>query len=158
MSTKKETERSKLMQEKCQTLITVCKLYIEKNLENYTIKRLPYFPPSQAMLKDEDNKYCVDCDAKGEYKCSEFSTSAFVSFSPLSVAHRSYDNKRILVLVLGPRWASWNLGVFLCIRCAGIHRNLGVHITRVKSVNLDTWTPEQVLIIDCHVPLFCSTY
>lgn len=45
----------------------------------------------------------------------------------------------------GPRWASWNLGVFLCIRCAGIHRNLGVHISRVKSVNLDTWTPEQVL-------------
>lgn len=46
---------------------------------------------------------------------------------------------------LGPRWASWNLGVFLCIRCAGIHRNLGVHISRVKSVNLDTWTPEQVI-------------
>ena len=50
-----------------------------------------------------------------------------------------------LFFVLGPRWASWNLGVFLCIRCAGIHRNLGVHISRVKSVNLDTWTPEQVI-------------
>lgn len=54
-----------------------------------------------------------------------------------------------LVMVLcfpttGPRWASWNLGVFLCIRCAGIHRNLGVHISRVKSVNLDSWTPEQI--------------
>lgn len=47
--------------------------------------------------------------------------------------------------LIGPRWASWNLGVFLCIRCAGIHRNLGVHISRVKSVNLDTWTPEQVV-------------
>uniref|UniRef100_A0A336N3H6 CSON005769 protein n=1 Tax=Culicoides sonorensis TaxID=179676 RepID=A0A336N3H6_CULSO len=43
-----------------------------------------------------------------------------------------------------PRWVSWNIGVFLCIRCAGIHRNLGVHISRVKSVNLDTWTPEQI--------------
>ncbi|KAL2083465.1 hypothetical protein ACEWY4_021238 [Coilia grayii] len=43
-----------------------------------------------------------------------------------------------------PRWASWNLGVFICIRCAGIHRNLGVHISRVKSVNLDQWTPEQI--------------
>lgn len=35
--------------------------------------------------------------------------------------------------------------MFLCIRCAGIHRNLGVHISRVKSVNLDSWTPEQVV-------------
>ncbi|EDV98420.1 stromal membrane-associated protein 1 [Drosophila grimshawi] len=83
-ASRKETERTKLMQEKCQTLLT-------------------------QMLRDDDNKYCVDCDAKG------------------------------------PRWASWNLGVFLCIRCAGIHRNLGVHISRVKSVNLDAWTPEQVI-------------
>ncbi|XP_028284752.1 stromal membrane-associated protein 2 [Parambassis ranga] len=44
----------------------------------------------------------------------------------------------------GPRWASWNLGIFICIRCAGIHRNLGVHISKVKSVNLDQWTEEQV--------------
>ncbi|XP_053310720.1 stromal membrane-associated protein 2 isoform X2 [Spea bombifrons] len=44
----------------------------------------------------------------------------------------------------GPRWASWNIGVFLCIRCAGVHRNLGVHISRVKSVNLDQWTQEQI--------------
>ncbi|XP_051815615.1 stromal membrane-associated protein 1 isoform X6 [Acanthochromis polyacanthus] len=60
------------------------------------------------LLREEDNKYCADCEAKG------------------------------------PRWASWNLGVFMCIRCAGIHRNLGVHISRVKSVNLDQWTPEQI--------------
>jgi len=60
------------------------------------------------MLREDDNKYCADCEAKG------------------------------------PRWASWNLGVFICIRCAGIHRNLGVHISRVKSVNLDQWTSEQI--------------
>ncbi|KAL0964443.1 hypothetical protein UPYG_G00323920 [Umbra pygmaea] len=60
------------------------------------------------MLREDDNKYCADCEAKG------------------------------------PRWASWNLGVFMCIRCAGIHRNLGVHISRVKSVNLDQWTQEQI--------------
>eukprot|EP01135_Chromosphaera_perkinsii_P000994 Nk52_evm8s156 gene=Nk52_evmTU8s156 len=47
-------------------------------------------------------------------------------------------------LTKGPRWASWNLGCFICIRCAGIHRNLGVHISKVKSVNLDQWNPDQV--------------
>ncbi|XP_044744525.1 stromal membrane-associated protein 1 isoform X2 [Coccinella septempunctata] len=84
MNSKIEKDKAKQLQEKCQSVLT-------------------------SLLRDEDNKYCVDCDSKG------------------------------------PRWASWNIGVFLCIRCAGIHRNLGVHISRVKSVNLDTWTPEQVV-------------
>ncbi|ORY04819.1 Arf GTPase activating protein, partial [Basidiobolus meristosporus CBS 931.73] len=44
----------------------------------------------------------------------------------------------------GPRWASHNLGVFLCIKCAGFHRRMGTHISKVKSINLDTWTPEQL--------------
>jgi len=57
------------------------------------------------------------------------------------------------LLCLGPRWASWNLGVFLCIRCAGIHRNLGVHVSKVKSVNLDSWTPEQ-LTVSCTTQYF----
>ncbi|OCH94214.1 ArfGap-domain-containing protein [Obba rivulosa] len=43
-----------------------------------------------------------------------------------------------------PRWASWNLGIFLCIRCSGIHRSMGTHISKVKSVDLDVWTPEQM--------------
>lgn len=43
-----------------------------------------------------------------------------------------------------PRWASWNLGCFMCIRCSGIHRSMGTHISRVKSVDLDAWTDEQV--------------
>ncbi|KAF8603158.1 ArfGap-domain-containing protein [Ceratobasidium sp. AG-I] len=46
-----------------------------------------------------------------------------------------------------PRWASWNLGVFVCIRCSGIHRSMGTHISKVKSVDLDVWTPEQMASI-----------
>ncbi|KAF1850109.1 ArfGap-domain-containing protein [Cucurbitaria berberidis CBS 394.84] len=43
-----------------------------------------------------------------------------------------------------PRWASWNLGIFICIRCSGIHRGMGTHISKVKSVDLDSWTDEQL--------------
>lgn len=41
MSSKAEKEKLKQLQDKCQTLLT-------------------------QMLRDEDNKYCVDCDAKGK--------------------------------------------------------------------------------------------
>jgi stromal membrane-associated protein len=44
----------------------------------------------------------------------------------------------------GPRWASTNLGIYVCISCSGIHRSLGTHISKVKSTNLDKWLPEQV--------------
>ncbi|KAF9312684.1 hypothetical protein BG003_006021 [Podila horticola] len=43
-----------------------------------------------------------------------------------------------------PRWASFNLGCFMCIRCSGVHRSMGTHISKVKSVDLDSWTAEQV--------------
>ena len=43
---------------------------------------------------------------------------------------------------LGPQWASINWGVVLCIECGGIHRSLGVHITKVRGIMLDVWDPE----------------
>lgn len=39
-----------------------------------------------------------------------------------------------------PEWASLNLGVLMCIECSGIHRNLGSHISKVRSLGLDDWT------------------
>lgn len=41
-------------------------------------------------------------------------------------------------------WASTTVGAFLCIHCAGCHRKLGVQLSRVKSVHLDSWSDDEV--------------
>ena len=42
------------------------------------------------------------------------------------------------------QWVSVNIGCFLCLRCAGIHRSIGAHITRIKSISLDNWTEKEL--------------
>uniref|UniRef100_A0A8D8W1J0 Arf-GAP with dual PH domain-containing protein 1 n=1 Tax=Cacopsylla melanoneura TaxID=428564 RepID=A0A8D8W1J0_9HEMI len=43
-----------------------------------------------------------------------------------------------------PEFASYNLGVFLCARCASIHKTLGVHISKIKHLKLDGWEDSQL--------------
>ncbi|XP_069377342.1 arf-GAP with GTPase, ANK repeat and PH domain-containing protein 1 isoform X2 [Paralichthys olivaceus] len=46
-----------------------------------------------------------------------------------------------------PDWASLNLGALICIECSGIHRNLGTHLSRVRSLDLDEWPLELIKVM-----------
>uniref|UniRef100_A0A4W4DW04 Small monomeric GTPase n=1 Tax=Electrophorus electricus TaxID=8005 RepID=A0A4W4DW04_ELEEL len=46
-----------------------------------------------------------------------------------------------------PTWASLNLGALICIECSGIHRNLGTHLSRVRSLDLDDWPSELTKVL-----------
>ncbi|KAI7855820.1 hypothetical protein BDC45DRAFT_567787 [Circinella umbellata] len=48
-----------------------------------------------------------------------------------------------------PDWCSLNLGIVLCIECSGIHRSLGTHISKVRSLTLDStsYTPDIVALL-----------
>lgn len=77
------------------------------------------------------NANCADCDAPSTYPLRMHERNALIycnceiTFSRLSK--------------IDPDWASLNLGTLVCIECSGIHRNLGSHISRVRSLDLDEW-------------------
>nr|XP_023909213.1 ADP-ribosylation factor GTPase-activating protein AGD4-like isoform X3 [Quercus suber] len=58
-----------------------------------------------------------------------------------------------------PDWASLNLGILLCIECSGVHRNLGVHISKVRSLTLDVkvWEPTVLDLFQNLGNSFCNS-
>jgi Arf-GAP with coiled-coil, ANK repeat and PH domain-containing protein len=85
---------------------------------------------------------------------------SFSSMSPSSVHRESEDEEDPVHLLRSfagneqcadckredPQWASINMGTLLCIECSGIHRGLGVHISKTKSLELDKWDPMTVQV------------
>ncbi|KAL2043743.1 hypothetical protein N7G274_003262 [Stereocaulon virgatum] len=47
-----------------------------------------------------------------------------------------------------PQWASPKFGTFICLTCAGLHRGLGVHISFVRSIQMDSFKPLELSRMD----------
>lgn len=80
-----------------------------------------------------------------------------MSNRPLDIRRPASGKKRLKDLLLqndnrfcadcgapDPKWASANIGVFICLKCCGVHRSLGTHISKVLSVTLDDWSEDEI--------------
>lgn len=54
-----------------------------------------------------------------------------------------------------PTWLSTNLGVLICIECSGIHREMGVHYSRIQSLDLDVLGTSELLVSPATPRAFC---
>lgn len=63
---------------------------------------------------------------------------------PVRIVH--FFKTQLLLTLTDPDWASSTMGLFICISCSGIHRNLGIQISVVKSLRLDTWTDSKLQV------------
>lgn len=92
--------------------------------------------PLKIIQEIPGNSICADCNTPG--------ISLLIIFIIIIITFI------IIVFINGvvdPDWASINLGIVVCKECSGVHRSLGTHISKVRSLTLDKWAPESLLVI-----------
>lgn len=57
-----------------------------------------------------------------------------------------------------PKWASSNIGIFLCYQCTSVHRNFGVHISFVRSNEMDRWKAKELKCMELGGNKLASAY
>jgi hypothetical protein len=104
-------------------------------------------PPSQTS-EDGNSSNATTADA----------TATELSNDRISLTRRRRNSEQIALLFRNnlfcaecerdsPEWVSLNLGCLVCIDCSGVHRSMGVHISKMRSLTLDDLEVEEYLAL-----------
>ncbi|KAK5008247.1 Zn finger-containing GTPase- Activating Protein for ARF, partial [Elasticomyces elasticus] len=67
----------------------------------------------------------------------------------LGIQKSNENNRCVDCNAPSPQWASPKFGVFMCLTCSGVHRGLGVHISFVRSITMDSFKVQEVQRMAC---------
>jgi hypothetical protein len=111
--------------------------------------------PYQQVISIPGNEYCADCKGTGNLFQNSSHQPSLTLQSTHSLTHTSitltlkltHSLTQLFVFLIDPQWVSLPYGVVICIQCSGPHRGLGTHISKVRSLKLDSWEPELLLVL-----------
>lgn len=70
------------------------------------------------------------------------------TFAAFIMRQRCADCKAIY-----PQWSAVSFGILVCLSCAGKHRSLGVSVSFVKSLGMDSWSQSELRLIEVRMSL-----
>ncbi|XP_055810526.1 ADP-ribosylation factor GTPase-activating protein AGD3 isoform X3 [Solanum dulcamara] len=114
--------------------------------ESSSFESSDFDPPA---VEDHPSDRLISAHHERPFRNSQQLRSAPKSEQPIATLRRVCGNDKCADCgAAEPDWASLNLGVLVCIECSGVHRNLGVHISKVRSLTLDVkvWEPSVIAL------------
>ncbi|TYI51473.1 hypothetical protein E1A91_D12G178500v1 [Gossypium mustelinum] len=111
------------------------------SLFNYRIR--------QQHVENNDYSHSVSSNARSPNSLPPLGTDRVSNRAkPVSAVLREISGNDVCAECNAPEpdWASLNLGILLCIECSGVHRNLGVHVSKVRSLTLDVKVWESSIV------------
>jgi hypothetical protein len=97
-----------------------------------------------AMMEDTYNSPQSAIPTIGNYQILMADSWEYIPEEILQITQAEGNDKCVDCGAAKPDWASIGFAVLICLECAGQHRALGVHISLVRSLSMDTWTANYI--------------